>query len=324
MHESTKFKSKGSNEFWPDQISPLQGLNDDVFVKAGLQVFIKRDDLLKPFGGNKWRKLKYNFLQMSRAGIERFVTFGGPFSNHLYASATMAREYQLSATFIVRGSVDDQHNPVLKHARDCGVDLVAVDRKSYGRRYTPEFKAELESAYPSAYVIPEGGGNRHGFRGCTEIVTESVEQLGRRPDAWIVAAGTGNTAAGIADKLCNGEKVIAIAALRASIIQPAYQSSIELLSESARQNISLSDAYHFGGMAKWSEKLLAFIRQFEMSHGIFLDPIYTGKAMRALYDLAGSGAFERGSTVVFVHTGGMPGRMSFNYRYGGLLSDPDL
>ena len=41
--------------------SPLQKLEDALFVANGLKVFVKRDDLIHPeISGNKWRKLKYN------------------------------------------------------------------------------------------------------------------------------------------------------------------------------------------------------------------------------------------------------------------------
>jgi 1-aminocyclopropane-1-carboxylate deaminase/D-cysteine desulfhydrase-like pyridoxal-dependent ACC family enzyme len=259
---------------------------------------------------------------MSEEGMGEFITFGGPFSNHLFASATLAGTHNLEATFFVRGSVDDRCNPVLKHARQCGVKLVAVDRRSYANRYSSEFKSELKTRYPSAYVIPEGGANLAGLRGCSEIVSETIEQSEQRPDFWIVAAGTGNTASGIASQLLGSEKVMAIAGLRAAIMKPAFQASLGMIPKSARSLVSLSDEYNFGGMAKWNIELLTFIQEFEARSNILLDPVYTGKAMYALFDLAANGIFPRGSNIVIVHTGGMPGRLSFNYRFGDLLPDP--
>ena len=40
--------------------------------------------------------------------------------------------------------------------------------------------------------------------------------------------------------------------------------------------------------------------------GLFLDPVYTGKAMAGLIDLVRTGRFARDQTIVFVHTGGTP------------------
>ena len=324
MQHTQDFKANDPGHLWPDQISPLENLKSDAFAHSGLEVYIKRDDLLQPYGGNKWRKLKYNFLHMVQEGIEEFVTFGGPFSNHVYASAALAREHNLNCTVFIRGAIDDMSNPVLRYARDCGVQLVAVDRKDYANRYSSKFKSDLKVKYPSAHIIPEGGANQYGLKGCSEIVRETILQIDQRPDYWIVGAGTGNTAAGIASELEGSEKVIAISALRAAIIQPAFQASLMSIPPSSRDFISRSDDYNFGGMAKWNAELLTFINEFEARHDILLDPIYTGKSMYALHDLVKNDAFNRGSTIVFVHTGGMPGRWSFNYRYGEMLPDRDL
>ena len=48
------------------------------------------------------------------------------------------------------------------------------------------------------------------------------------------------------------------------------------------------------------------IRLAARSEGLFLDPIYTGKAMSAVIGEIRNGHIGRGETVVFVHTGGLP------------------
>ena len=52
--------------------SPLQKLEDEVFNKREIQIFVKRDDLIHPeISGNKWRKLKYNLLEAQKQGISQ-------------------------------------------------------------------------------------------------------------------------------------------------------------------------------------------------------------------------------------------------------------
>jgi 1-aminocyclopropane-1-carboxylate deaminase/D-cysteine desulfhydrase-like pyridoxal-dependent ACC family enzyme len=41
-----------------------------------------------------------------------------------------------------------------------------------------------------------------------------------------------------------------------------------------------------------------------LKEGIFLDPVYTGKAMAGLFDLIKKGFFKKTDKVVFIHTGG--------------------
>ena len=47
------------------------------------------------------------------------------------------------------------------------------------------------------------------------------------------------------------------------------------------------------------------------TEGIFLDPVYSGKAMAGLIDHVKRGAVGADETVVFVHTGGMPALFAY-------------
>jgi L-cysteate sulfo-lyase len=53
------------------------------------------------------------------------------------------------------------------------------------------------------------------------------------------------------------------------------------------------------------------LRRVAECEGIILDPVYTGKAMAGMLDLIGQGYFGRDGTVVFLHTGGVPGLFAF-------------
>ena len=52
---------------------------------------------------------------------------------------------------------------------------------------------------------------------------------------------------------------------------------------------------------------VAAIRLVARTEGVFLDPVYTGKAMAGLIAEIRSGKIREGETVVFLHTGGEPG-----------------
>jgi len=47
------------------------------------------------------------------------------------------------------------------------------------------------------------------------------------------------------------------------------------------------------------------------AEGIFLDPVYSGKAMAGLIDLIRRGAFAKDENIVFVHTGGQVGLFAY-------------
>ena len=47
------------------------------------------------------------------------------------------------------------------------------------------------------------------------------------------------------------------------------------------------------------------------TEGIFLDPVYSGKAMAGLIDLIRTGAFTKDQTILFLHTGGSTGLFGY-------------
>jgi len=54
------------------------------------------------------------------------------------------------------------------------------------------------------------------------------------------------------------------------------------------------------------------IRLVAQTEGIFLDPVYTGKAMAGLIDLIKKGRFKSTDTVIFIHTGGIPALFAYH------------
>jgi 1-aminocyclopropane-1-carboxylate deaminase len=67
--------------------SPLDELPDGRLTRAGVRLYLKRDDLISPeIPGNKWRKLKYNLAAARAQGHQVLLTFGGAYSNHIRAT----------------------------------------------------------------------------------------------------------------------------------------------------------------------------------------------------------------------------------------------
>ena len=113
--------------------SPLQKLEDQLFLEKKLNVFVKRDDLIHPeISGNKWRKLKYNLLNIKVLGYESLLTFGGAFSNHIYATAAAGKYFGIETIGIIRGDeLNENSSSTLKFAAQCGMKLHFVSRNEY-------------------------------------------------------------------------------------------------------------------------------------------------------------------------------------------------
>ena len=80
----------------------------------------------------------------------------------------------------------------------------------------------------------------------------------------------------------------------------------------ANDNWSLDLNHHGGGFAQTNQSLLSFVSDFGDNTGIFLEPVYTGKAMMALQDLIKSAVIPTGSRILFIHSGGLQGARGFD------------
>jgi 1-aminocyclopropane-1-carboxylate deaminase len=73
--------------------------------------------------------------------------------------------------------------------------------------------------------------------------------------------------------------------------------------------------YHFGGYAKTTPELIDFIKQFVAKTGILIEPVYTGKMLYALYDLAAKDHFKPGDRILAIHTGGIWGLLGMKDKF---------
>ena len=288
--------------------SPVQLLDDSFPKPVNIRLYLKRDDLLHPqVSGNKWRKLKYNLLAARDKGFSTLLTFGGAYSNHLYATAAAGQVFGFQTIGVIRGDelANAPLNPTLSFCQSCGMTLHFVSRADYLRKDDPDFLATLAENFGPCYVLPEGGTNELAIQGTAEIIPELTTQLGFAPDYVCCPVGTGGTVAGLVQSAPNGTKVLGFVVLKG--IGPNSLPAVRFTNEQPGDCSGLFD-YQFGGYAKTTPELLQFIRAFEQKTGILLEQVYTGKMLYGIYDLARQGYFPDGATVVAVHTGGLQGR----------------
>lgn len=309
--------------------SPIQEIKDPVTEKAGIRLLIKRDDERylpaypgdRAFGGNKWRKLQYN-LQVARAqGFEKLLTFGGAFSNHIAATASAGVLFGFQTIGIIRGDKGID-NPTLRHARRCDMQLQFMDRSTYRRKDSHEVREALLRRYGTCYLIPEGGTNETALSGCRDLAAEIRTQCGSNPpDFYCLSCGTGGTLAGFTTGTGPDEKVLGFPALKGNFLEREIEALLNKYAAPCADNWELVTGYHFGGYARYQPELIHFIKNFRKKHGIVLDPLYTGKMLFGVFDLAGKGFFSKGSTVMAIHTGGLQGIAGFNERHETTLPE---
>jgi len=146
------------------------------------------------------------------------------------------------------------------------------------------------------------------LKGCAEIVTDIDIPF----DTITVACGTGATLAGIVTALHTDQHAIGFAVLKgADFLNSDVRKMLASYMDSSVHDWHIENAYHFGGYARTSAELFAFIKKFKSDSGIELDAVYTAKMFFGLFDLISKGAFETGTRIVAVHTGGTQGNAGF-------------
>lgn len=290
---------------WVYNETPVLELEEPLAIAAGVKLLVKREDMNHPrVSGNKWWKLKYNLQEITAQGKDTILTFGGAYSNHIYATAVAAEACGLRSIGLIRGEERFPLNPILTAARKFGMTLEYISREEYRRKTDEAFLSALKEKWNDPYLVPEGGTNEAGVRGAKEF---GISLQATPFDYLCVPVGTGGTIAGLIQATGSRAEIIGFPAIRG---EGSLASDIAMLSGEIEQATRwrLERDYHHGGYARATPELIAFVEQFERAHGFALDMIYTSKMMFGIFDLMKRGYFARGSTVLAVHTGGLFGR----------------
>ncbi|MCU0331876.1 MAG: pyridoxal-phosphate dependent enzyme [Ignavibacteriaceae bacterium] len=283
----------------------MEKVNDPLLKERKISLFIKREDLNHPhMSGNKWHKLKYNLQEARKQGKNTLLTFGGAYSNHIYATAAAGKIFNFNTIGIIRGEEHLPLNPTLSFAKDNGMQLYYLDRTSYRNKNSLEVISQLQEKFGDFYLVPEGGTNELAVKGCREIIkTIDIEF-----DYICCPCGTSGTLAGLISGLQGHNFALGFAVLKgASFLKRDVGSLLKISGNSSLINWDINLDYHFGGYAKFNSALMNFISRFTSLTKIPIEPIYTGKMLFGIYDLIAKDYFNEGSRIVALHTGGLQG-----------------
>ncbi len=287
--------------------SPLQKLDDALFTENRIDVFVKRDDLIHPeISGNKWRKLKYNLIEAQRQGLKQIITFGGAYSNHIYATAAAGKYFGFETVGIIRGDeLNENSSETLRFASKCGMKLYFVTRTEYRKMRENAVANSLLNTFIHSKLIPEGGTTPLALAGVGEMVDEISEQLGSAPDYILCPVGTAGTISGIIAKTTIHTKVIGVCVLKnGQYLLNEVKSLTSKLNGDSNQNFEILWNEHHGGYAKKTSELISFVSKFNLEHDFEIEPIYSGKMFFAFYKEFLQ-LIKPHSKVVLVHTGGL-------------------
>ncbi len=296
------------------KLAPFQQVICPEFSVRGISLSMKREDLLDPYlGGNKFYKL-WGYLkdhQASRSSLP-IATFGGAYSNHLYATAAAGLSLGIPTVGIVRGERAETLSPTLMDVQALGMRLYFVTRSDYRTRYSAQYIQFLESKLGKCYWVPEGGSGPLGAVGCTALAKALEEEAATSGVKSVaLACGTGTTLAGVRAGLADDTELLGVSVLKGEGV--LENSTKDILSQISAKwtNLTIKYGFHCGGYAKLPQYLIEFIDRFEEKTGIPLDPVYTGKLMWGLSQLAKQGYWQEGTKLVVLHSGGLQGRRGY-------------
>ncbi|MBU7009147.1 MAG: D-cysteine desulfhydrase family protein [Theionarchaea archaeon] len=290
-------------------------------------LYMKRDDLTGiGYGGNKIRKLEYLLADAVAKGADTVITTGGVQSNFTRETAACAAKLGLKTVLVLIGEEPDEYRGNLLLERLMGAELHFVTAKGLdeGTRKAQELmdslSETLEDKGSTCYVMPVGGSTPVGCTGFARAFlefTEQVNQLGIAADHVIVATGSGGTQAGL---LVGKEIVHAHTQITGIRVGRMFEPFSRLIADTATQTAEFLNL-----QKKFDEKeVITYIdfvgegydiptkeandaiKLVAQTEAIFLDPVYTGKAMAGLIGLTNSGEISKDDTILFWHTGGDP------------------
>lgn len=307
---------------------------------GGPRILIKREDLTGlALGGNKCRRLEYLIAHLVAHGYDTIVTNGiGNTATQLVAAGAKC-DIRLRCIIPNEELLQQGGNYILHKVLNTDIaynrDLKALT--SYGAdRSILDFKEEM-------YSILESEATKLRKAGYKPFVMRSVDPLPVEHTGWIIAAseiwqqlkaknidaqyivlgtGQGATQTGL---LLGSKyfqlpiKVIGIsgfykaAEAQEEILRMCKEaiSYLELTFNISHKDVIVNDDYLGRGYRHATKGCIAAIKLVAETEGLFLDPVYSGKAMAGLVDLIRKGQFTSRDTVIFVHTGGIPDFFSY-------------
>lgn len=180
--------------------------------------------------------------------------------------------------------------------------------------------AKLTAEGRKPYIVPGGASTplgALGYVGCMEEIMHQMFEMGLNFDHMVVPSGSAGTHAGIIAGMIGNNINIPVTGIGVNRPKPVQENAVhtlanqtlDLLGVEARvpaEKVVAFDDYVGPGYSLPTDAMVEAVKMLAETEGILLDPVYSGKAMSGLIDLARKGYFAKGSKVLFLHTGGSP------------------
>ena len=293
---------------------------------GGPRIFMKREDCSGlAFGGNKVRQLTFTLGDAVAQGADTIVHGAASQSNHCRQTAAACGKLGLKC--YLRLARDHKTIPQgnLLLAKLASVDVEIVD-VPFGPeldvvKYELAEKLKREGMKPYVVASPRSTALAAvAFTWCIAEIAQQQQHLGIDAN-WIYTASVGGTQAG----LVLGTKALALKMKPFGIAPIRWENKLERMSAAANSaadflglnthvteaDIQNTDDYIGQAYGYLTPECIDALKLVVKTEGIFLDPVYTAKAMACLIDHIQQGKLGRDDTVIFLHTGGTPALFAY-------------
>ncbi len=292
----------------------------------GPKIWIKRDDMLGLFpGGNKTRKLEFLVADALAEGADTLITCGAPQSNHCRITLAAAAKEGLKCRLLIEerlpGSFKESASGNQFMFRLLGAEsLSVVPAGSKLMEVMQNMADDVTALGRKSYVIPVGGSNALGGLGYVACAQELQQQFFEQQvtiDRLVVGSGSAGTHAGLLAGFLGNHIPIPVIGIGVSrdpvdqepLVYQDAQAVLDLLNAGvtiAREAVICIGGYWQPNYSVPNAGMVEAVQMLARTEGVLLDPVYTGKAMSGLINLARQGYFKPDENVLFVHTGGLP------------------
>ncbi len=294
---------------------------------GGPRIFIKREDCSGlGFGGNKVRQLTFTIGEAVSQGADTIVHGAASQSNHCRQAAAACGKLGLNCYLRLAEDHKSIHqgNLLLDHLTGADVEVVDVPFGPELDAIKYELANKLKADGLKPYVVASPRSTALAavaFVWCIAEIHEQQAHIGIDAD-WIYTASVGGTQAGLVlgtKALDMKLKPFGFAPIhwpgKIERIRTAANSAatlLELDTPITDEDIQNTDDYIGKAYGYLTPECIAALKLVANTEGIFLDPVYTAKAMAGLIEHIQQGRFRRDETVIFLHTGGTPALFAYH------------
>jgi len=304
---------------------------------GGPRILIKRDDLTGfAMGGTKGRMLEFSMGVAKQESFDVVILYAAAQSNYSRQLAAAASKLGMRTILLLepREVHEVQGNLLLDRILGAEIEMVErIDNKfsAEGIREFDEIHAKIVERlrheghkplvvdkwyHPSVWSVV-------GAIACALELCGQLSDANLSPDYLFTTLGSGATYTGLllGMKACAlPTKVVGVTivekrdGLHSAIVSRAHEAT-RLLGvdiDLSLDEVVFYDEYAGPAYGILTAEAKEAIKLVARTEGIFLDPVYTGKAMSGLIDQIRRGRIGQDKTVVFLHSGGTPALFAYH------------